>query len=169
MSWSKEWKNSEGFVERIGKAFDKEFPNVDTHWKVDVKPDPPITTYPAKTIVVAGKPVHVIVVGDLGLELLEDGRKFIMHHLPTLASFNSAVPCCFKLTGEKFTSHENIAKECCEYEIDDLIKWMKKVQENYPTSWQMLRLLTPETYVDKGESAKRIIKEWCLSVPVETS
>jgi hypothetical protein len=139
MVWSNEWKNSEAFVEKVNKAFDDEF----------------------KTITIAGKPVRVIAVGDLGLEVLEDGWR--MHHLPTLASFNSAVPGYYPLNDKGSPKYT----ECFEYEIEDLIKWMKKVQEQYPTSWQMLRLLTPENYNASGEVAKRIIKEWCLSVKVE--
>lgn len=95
-----------------------------------------------------------IKIGDLALEYDDDGWE--MYHVPTLTKFSKAVPGNFM----KEPNNDS-------YEKDQLLNWMKKVQENYPTSWQMLRLLTPQNYNDKGQQAKDIILNWCLSVKVE--
>lgn len=106
------------------------------------------------------------IIGDLALDFSDDGWN--IYHVPTLSCFSKAVPP---------TIHHNMIEtedstiqdvdENFEYDREQLLAWMKKVQENYPTSWQMLRLLTPQNYADKGQSAKDIILKWCLSVPVE--
>lgn len=99
--------------------------------------------------------LDIIIIGDLALDYDDDGWN--IYHVPTGTVFTKAVP----------TFKTDIQAKCTLYEQSELLEWMKKVQENYPASWTMLRLLTPDNYRDKGESAKRIIKEWCLSVKVK--
>lgn len=97
---------------------------------------------------------HAEIIGDLALDFSDDGWN--IYHVPTLSCFSKAVP-------------ENIEQGIgagFEYDREQLLAWMAKVQTNYPTSWQMLRLLTPQNYADKGQSAKDIILKWCLSQPV---
>jgi hypothetical protein len=116
--------------------------------------------YKITNIKLGNKSISVIVVGDLGLDFCEPGEKdegWNIYHLPTLACFSSAVPCKF----------EHKAIDGYDYDKQPLLNWMTRVQENYPTSWQMLRLLTPDTYQDNGASPKEIIQKWCLSVKVE--
>ncbi len=104
--------------------------------------------------------IPVTIIGDLALYHDTDGWN--IYHVPTLSLFSSAVPNKYMRQSENL----NLASDY-EYDKQPLLNWMKKVQENYPTTWQMLRCLTPDDYEDKGDSAKRIIKEWCLSVKVE--
>ncbi len=91
------------------------------------------------------------VIGDLALEYAEDG--WMIYHVPTLAKFNKAVPCN-PATGDSFDKQQ-------------LLNWMKKVQEEYKLIWAELRALTPENYEANGDRAKQIIRKWCLSVKVE--
>ncbi len=93
--------------------------------------------------------VEVTIVGDLGLDFDDDGWN--IYHLPTLACFDMAVPECDKTP----------------YDKQPLLNWMAKVQQQYPTAWQMLACLTPDNYLEQRTSAKDIIQKWCLSVKVE--
>lgn len=116
--------------------------------------------YETKQIKLGNKTILVTVVGDLGLDFCEPGEKdqgWNIYHLPTLACFSSAVPCKF----------EHKAIDGYDYDKPELLNWMAKVQTNYPTSWEVLRVLTPNDYYDKGSVNKEIIKKWCLSVKVE--
>lgn len=97
---------------------------------------------------------EVTIIGDLALEYDDDGWNIF--HVPTLTLFSKAVP-----------AKNDYPSDIYLYEKDELLNWMKKVQENYPTAWTMLRCLTPETYADKGQHYKNIILNWCLSVKVE--
>lgn len=112
--------------------------------------------------------VVVTIIGDLALEYDDEGWN--IYHVPTLTLFSKAVPVnhaedCISHTPNDFTK---CTSNCnFEYDKQSLLNWMKKVQENYPTAWTMLRCLTPETYSDSGQSAKDIILKWCLSVKVE--
>jgi hypothetical protein len=118
------------------------------------------STREIRPIKLGNKTIPVIVVGDLGLDFCEPGEKdegWNIYHLPTLAGFSSVVPSY--LIG--------VQGKSCEYDKPELLRWMARVQENYPTSWQVLRLLTPDTYLDNGHAAKEIIQKWCLSVKVE--
>lgn len=99
--------------------------------------------------------VEVTVVGDLGLDFDENGWN--IYHIPTLACFDNAVP----------GSEGGVAALEFTFDKLPLLNWMTKVQQSYPTSWQVLRLLTPQNYLDKGVGAKEIIQKWCLSVKVE--
>lgn len=94
------------------------------------------------------------IVGDLALDFTDEGWN--IYHVPTGACFDKAVPP----NSDQWEPEFN-------YDKDQLLNWMKKVQENYPSSWQMLRQLTPEDFADKGQSAKDILLKWCLSVKVE--
>jgi len=128
-------------------------------WQASVAADwaKPQLTQPLK---LSNKIIQVIVVGDLGLDFCEPGEKdegWNIYHLPTLACFSSAVPA----------NTEILFKYAYQYDKLELLNWMTRVQENYPTSWQVLRLLTPDTYQNNGETAKEIIQKWCLSVKVE--
>ena len=117
--------------------------------------------YKTQQIKLGNKIIQVIVVGDLGLDFCEPEEKdegWNIYHLPTLACFSSAVP---------FRPDAIYPAEEFEYDKPELLNWMARVQENYPTSWQVLRLLTPDTYQDNGATAKEIIQKWCLSVKVE--
>lgn len=99
------------------------------------------------------------VIGDLALDF---GDEWEIYHVPTLTRFSEAVPINIK-EGPNDKGQSIIS---FDYTKPQLLSWMKKVQEQYPTAWQMLRQLTPENYADNGDSAKDIIKKWCLSVPV---
>ena len=98
--------------------------------------------------------IQATIIGDLALEYDDNG--WMIFHVPTLACFDKAVPAYLFEGTEEYI-----------YEKDELLRWMAKVQANYPTAWGMLRLLTPENYESSGESAKEIIQKWCLSVRLE--
>jgi|SRR5882762_8286945 len=117
--------------------------------------------YSTQPLKLGNKTIQVIIVGDLGLDFCEPEEKdegWNIYHIPTLACFSSAVP---------FRPDAIYPAEEFEYDKQPLLNWMARVQENYPTSWQVLRLLTPDIYQDNGATAKEIIQEWCLSVKVE--
>lgn len=103
------------------------------------------------------------IVGDLALDYSDDGWN--IYHVPTLQLCSKLVPGYVKNLNDKTIVMSGII--CYEYEREQLLRWMAKVQTNYQTAWTMLRLLTPENYESKGQSAKDIILEWCLSVKVE--
>lgn len=112
--------------------------------------------YETRRIKLGNKTIPVIVVGDLGLDFCEPGEKdegWNIYHLPTLVCVNQGV--------------QPDDNGTFEYDKPELLRWMARVQENYPTSWQVLRLLTPDTYLDNGTTAKEIIQKWCFSVKVE--
>lgn len=138
MNWSKEWKTPEAPIAEVAY---QTFEFRDGH---------------------KSRLIDVIIVGDLGLDFGDDGWN--IYHIPTLSCFSKAVPGYNKI---KINWGNETVESCWNYDRDQLLSWMKKVQENYPTTWTMLRLLTPENFKDKGESAKQIILDWCLSCPVE--
>jgi hypothetical protein len=107
-------------------------------WQKEWKVD---NSIPPMDLIIAGCEI----VGDLALDFTDEGWN--IYHVPTGACFDKAVP-------------EGI------YDKQPLLDWMKKVQEVNPTAWTMLRLLKPENYDKNGTQAKKIIQEWCLSVPV---
>lgn len=119
------------------------------------------------------------IVGDLALDYEAD-KGWNIYHVPTLARFSKAVPSYAKPTEDQslsYTKNEIICEQSYEYSREELLAWMKKVQEpsNYAAGnswlivqgWKELRALTPTDYETKGQSAKDIILNWCLSVPVE--
>lgn len=106
------------------------------------------------------KDIPVTIIGDLALDYSDDGWN--IYHVPTLQLCSKLVPAYYPATMEFVDG-----QECYEYEREALLRWMAKVQINYPTAWTMLRCLTPQDYESKGQSAKDIILEWCLSVKVE--
>jgi hypothetical protein len=110
--------------------------------------------------------VEVTVVGDLGLDFDENGWN--IYHIPTLACFDNAVPPCNPDKEENLWLYD--------YDKLPLLNWMHRVQfgikllrppQKIDNAWQVLRLLTPQNYLDKGVSAKEIVQKWCLSVKVE--
>lgn len=143
-------------------------PNVDTVW---IENGPAIRQFTIKE----GHKSYTFVgeiVGDLALDYDAD-TGWNIYHVPTLQLCSKLVPCgSFKHSNE--CNIVGLIGECnCEpieeymYEKEALLRWMAKVQTNYQTAWTMLRLLTPENYEGKGQSAKDIILKWCLSVKVE--
>lgn len=133
--------------------------------------------YQTQQIKLGNKTISVIVVGDLGLDFCEPGEKdegWNIYHLPTLQSVSSAVPgieVCPICSGDCASANPPMIycpmKNRFNYDKPELLRWMAKVQTNYPTSWEVLRVLTPDDYHDKGTVNKEIIKKWCLSVKVE--
>lgn len=97
------------------------------------------------------------IVGDLALDFTDEGWN--IYHVPTGACFDKAVPPIHPAKHEDDIDYQ--------YSKDQLLNWMKKVQEANPTAWTMLRLLTKDNYATNGTAAKKIIQEWCLSVKVE--
>lgn len=171
MNWSKEWGNKpdepkseaqkvhdDAVMYGIGFIKDgKHVPREDVFVGSE-------SIYETRKIKLGNKTIPVIVVGDLGLDFCEPGEKdegWNIYHLPTLAGFSSVVPLA-----ELIYEGDDVNGEYC-YDKPELLRWMARVQENYPTSWQVLRLLTPDTYLDNGTTAKEIIQKWCLSVKVE--
>lgn len=139
-----------------------------------------ISAYEIQQIKLGNKTIPVTIVGDLGLDFCEPGEKdqgWNIYHLPTLACFSSGVPSiiCQHCLGHcnPLVDGSGYCNKCkgtganFDYDKQPLLNWMAKIQENYPTSWQVLRLLTPDTYKDHGSVAKEIIQKWCLSVKVE--
>lgn len=154
MGWEKEWKNSPEFIKKIDSEYDNKIEIFDEEVCSNLKP---ITFKDGHK----SRSIDVIIIGDLGLDFDDDGWN--IYHIPTLACFSSAVPGYIPTTPRQ----DNFVNEVSwEYDSDQLLTWMKKVQENYPTAWGMLRCLTPENYSGKGQSAKDIIQKWCLSVSV---
>lgn len=125
-----------------------------------------LTTKPDKTVAQITvhdnnipRTINVEVIGDLGLEF---GDSWDIWHLPTGARFSSVVPGF--VTTNNNSGHR---VESFDYTSEQLLNWMKKVQEGQPTAWIMLRQLTPANFRDNGTAAKEIIKRWCLSVSVK--
>lgn len=136
--------------------------------------------YQTQQIKLGNKTISVIVVGDLGLDFCEPREKdegWNIYHLPTLQSVSSAVSgtfdhrvdCAIAMNKTCNCGYDDGLKYGPYYNYDkpELLRWMAKVQTNYTTSWEVLRVLTPDDYHDKGTINKEIIKKWCLSVKVE--
>lgn len=167
MNWSKKWPSEAAKVFEDAVRFGTGLLQDGKHIPIEK-----ILSVEIKTIefMHGNKQYHanVTIVGDLALEYDDNGWNIF--HVPTLTLFSKAIPGYIpvdSINNLNMITNEYENKECYEYEKDQLLNWMKKVQENYPTSWTMLRCLTPEDYEDKGKSAKDIILKWCLSVKVE--
>lgn len=100
-------------------------------------------------------------VGDL--VLYNDWGSWKVAHYPTQSKFDKAVPdvnggvVVFETSAPAYTKEQ-------------LLSWCDRVQCKHGVFWAVLRELTPDDYLDNDSErvikAKRIIQDWCLSVPV---
>ncbi len=131
-------------------------------WGIDLAKGDDLTTARLTLTWDNNRQVNVIVIGDLGLEWPsgpEEGWEgWCIYHIPSATKFMKAIPPRVNI---------EVNDDAYSYNKQPLLNWMKRVQENYPTSWQMLRLLTPNDYEGKAVRPKEIIQQWCLSVKVE--
>jgi len=98
------------------------------------------------TIIIDGKDVLCTIVGDLAVHRSMDGWRWSITHVPTLTSFNRAIPG----EGNK----------------QQLVRWCEFVQSDKKELWDALRTLTPENYIGMIDVKDQMIK-WCRSVKVK--
>lgn len=84
-------------------------------------------------------------VGQLGIEWYD--TEFNIHHIPTLYSFNSAVP-----DGD--------------WTEDQLLKWCWKVQQDHKGIWEVINLTRKQFNANDFGSLLDELKEFCLSTKV---
>lgn len=92
--------------------------------------------------------ISAMQVGDLAIhDDVNTPETWMITHIPTLLSFNSALP-----DGN--------------YVEEDLIKWCAIVQTNHRNGWDYLRKLNKNDKQYADVDILRTIQNWCLSVKV---